>query len=51
MQANLTIQQAKLEKAQDEYNKAMELLRSKEEEVKACQLEYETAMSKKQVMI
>lgn len=27
----------------------MELLRTKEEEVKACQLEYETAMGKKQV--
>lgn len=42
-------EQAKLDKAQEEYRQAMELLRTKEEEVRACTLEYEQAMALKQV--
>lgn len=49
LQANLAREQAKLDKAQAEYQGAMDLLRSKEEEVRACTEEYEIAMAAKQV--
>ncbi|KAG5882158.1 Dynein heavy chain 5, partial [Gonioctena quinquepunctata] len=48
LKANLAIQQAKLTKAEEELGAAMELLRSKEEEVRGCQNQYEEAMSFKQ---
>lgn len=49
LKANLAREQAKLDKAQGEYTAAMDLLRSKEEEVRTCTLEYEKAMADKQV--
>lgn len=49
LKANLAIQQAKLAKAEGELNDAMDLLQKKEEEVRVCQMEYDTAMTLKQV--
>lgn len=49
IQANLAIQQAKLGRAQGELQAAMDLLQKKEEEVRVCQEEYDTAMGLKQV--
>lgn len=49
LKANLAIQQAKLGRAEAELNAAMELLQKKEEEVRACQIEYDKAMTTKQV--
>lgn len=51
LKANLAIQQAKLNKAQSELHSAMELLQKKEEEVRACQMEYDQAMSLKQAVL
>ncbi|XP_025829635.1 dynein heavy chain 8, axonemal [Agrilus planipennis] len=48
LKANLAIQQAKLERAQTELHDAMEMLEKKEEEVRQCQIEYDTAMAFKQ---
>ncbi|XP_050311595.1 dynein axonemal heavy chain 8 [Anthonomus grandis grandis] len=48
LKANLAIQQAKLTRAQEELQAAMELLAEKEAEVKACQDLYDEAMAKKQ---
>ncbi|CAG9764101.1 unnamed protein product [Ceutorhynchus assimilis] len=48
LKANLTIQQAKLTRAQEELHAAMSLLAEKEEEVRQCQNLYEEAMTKKQ---
>ncbi|CAG9816206.1 unnamed protein product [Phaedon cochleariae] len=48
LKANLVIQQVKLNRAQEELGAAMELLRSKEEEVRQCQEQYEEAMTFKQ---
>ncbi|KAJ8919734.1 hypothetical protein NQ315_006262 [Exocentrus adspersus] len=50
LKANLAIQQAKLDRAQQELGAAMELLRTKEEEVKACQEEYDKAMAFKKAV-
>lgn len=49
LKANLARQQARLEKAETKLNNAMELLRTKEEEVRQCQEEYDEAMRLKQV--
>lgn len=49
LQANLTVQQAKLNRAQAELFVAEELQRSKEEEVRQCQETYEKALGEKQV--
>ncbi|KAJ8938536.1 hypothetical protein NQ318_016906 [Aromia moschata] len=51
LKANLAIQQAKLGKAEAELGAAMELLRSKEEEVRVCQELYDEAMTKKQAVL
>ncbi|XP_044760955.1 dynein axonemal heavy chain 8-like isoform X2 [Coccinella septempunctata] len=51
LKANLQIQQAKLNKAQDELNAAMTLLATKEEEVRQCQILYEEAMTRKQAVL
>ncbi|RZC33299.1 AAA 9 and/or MT domain containing protein, partial [Asbolus verrucosus] len=48
LKANLAIQQAKLDKAQNELAQAMQLLAEKEEEVILCQIQYEEAMKRKQ---
>ncbi|XP_030752815.1 dynein heavy chain 8, axonemal [Sitophilus oryzae] len=48
LKANLTIQQAKLSKAQEELEAAMELLATKEAEVRECQKQYDEAMAFKQ---
>uniref|UniRef100_A0A6P7GBN3 Dynein heavy chain 8, axonemal-like n=1 Tax=Diabrotica virgifera virgifera TaxID=50390 RepID=A0A6P7GBN3_DIAVI len=48
LKANLAIQQAKLSRAEEELGAAMELLRTKEEEVRGCQEQYEEAMTFKQ---
>ncbi|KAF5272453.1 hypothetical protein FQR65_LT04921 [Abscondita terminalis] len=48
LKANLARQAAKLERAQEELNYAMQLLAAKEAEVKACQEEYDTAMALKE---
>ncbi|XP_060520516.1 dynein axonemal heavy chain 8 isoform X2 [Cylas formicarius] len=48
LKANLAIQQAKLSRAQEELDAAMQLLASKEEEVRLCQEQYEQAMAEKQ---
>ncbi|KAK9891390.1 hypothetical protein WA026_014631 [Henosepilachna vigintioctopunctata] len=50
LKANLQIQQAKLNRAEEELNAAMTLLASKEEEVRQCQTMYEEAMTHKQAV-
>ncbi|KRT84360.1 hypothetical protein AMK59_1551 [Oryctes borbonicus] len=51
LKANLDRQQAKLNKAEAELNAAMELLETKEREVKECQDKYDKAMSFKQAVL
>lgn len=51
LKANLDRQQAKLNKATQELDSAMQLLQTKEEEVRVCQMEYDGAMSLKQVVL
>lgn len=51
LKANLARQQAKLEKAHNELSSAMQLLETKEKEVKECQEEYDKAMKLKQVKL
>lgn len=46
----MAIQQAKLNKAEVELEQAMNLLASKEEEVRQCQIQYEEAMTFKQAV-
>ncbi|KAK9893078.1 hypothetical protein WA026_023570 [Henosepilachna vigintioctopunctata] len=48
LKTNLTLQQAKLTKARNELSSAMELLASKEEEVRECQKLYEEALGRKE---
>ncbi|XP_045464438.1 dynein axonemal heavy chain 8-like isoform X2 [Harmonia axyridis] len=50
LKTNLAIQQAKLSIAQAELDSAMELLASKESEVRQCQTLYEEAMAHKQIV-
>lgn len=45
----MAIQQAKLNKAQEELGEAEEQLRTKEEEVRQCQEIYEKSLADKQV--